>query len=140
LSGKRATHARVLEALDRGDYDLIHFGGHAWFDDSRILLRLWDQIMLGSELAPLMSRRPALMVLDTHFTAFVPVEMDADMRDLIQPKDRSRVGSSIRVCVGHTAAAAADGYFGGIIRTAVLTVGAGRHPHRRRAPTRRNLA
>jgi hypothetical protein len=84
LSRETATHGRVLSELEGGDYDLIHFGGHAWFDDREAYFYLWDRIMLGSELAPLLSRRPpALMMLDTHYTAFVLAEVDADVSELV---------------------------------------------------------
>lgn len=84
LSRKAATHARVLQELEHGDYDVIHFGGHAWFDAREAFFVLWDRVMLGSELAPLLSRRPpALMVLDTHYSAFVLAEIDTDVRELV---------------------------------------------------------
>jgi CHAT domain-containing protein len=84
LSRDAATHERVLSELEQGDYDLLHFGGHAWFDSREAYFMLWDRIMLGSELAPLLGRRPpALMVLNTHFTAFVLAEEDAMVRDLV---------------------------------------------------------
>jgi hypothetical protein len=84
LSRRNATHARVLAELDAGDYDLLHFGGHAWFDAHEAFFCLWDRIMLGSELAPMLSRRPpALMVLNTHYTAFVLAEVDATLQELV---------------------------------------------------------
>jgi len=84
LSRQKATHRRVLEELSTGDYDVIHFCGHAWFDDREAYFYLWDRIMLGSELAPLLSRRPpALMVLDTHFTAFVLAEVEVKVREVV---------------------------------------------------------
>ena len=90
LSRQAATHERLLTELDAGDYDVIHFGGHAWFDDREAYFYLWDRIMLGSELAPLLNRRPpALMVLDTHYTAFVLAEVDALVRELVGSPARS---------------------------------------------------
>ena len=84
LSREAATHARVVDEIDGGDYDVIHFGGHAWFDEREAFFMLWDRLMLGSELAPLLSRRPpALMVLDTHYTAFVLAGVDARLRELV---------------------------------------------------------
>lgn len=81
LSRASATHARLIHELEHGDYDVIHFGGHAWFDDCEAYFVLWDGTMLGSELAPMLSRRPpALLVLDTHYTAFVLAEVDVDPR------------------------------------------------------------
>ena len=84
LPREEATHERVLTEVEQGDYDVIHFGGHAWFDDREAYFYLWDRIMLGAELVPLLSRRPpALMMLNTHYTAFVLAEVDAHLRELL---------------------------------------------------------
>jgi hypothetical protein len=91
LSLERATHRRVLQEIESGDYDVIHFGGHAWFDEREAYFFLWDRIMLGSELAPLLSRRPpALMMLDTHFTAFVLAEADTTAYEIAGTPDATR--------------------------------------------------
>ncbi len=85
LSREAATHARVMRELERGQYDVVHFSGHAWFDDREAYFYLWDRLVLGSELAPLLTRRPpALMVLNTHYTAFVMSEVDARPRELVE--------------------------------------------------------
>ena len=84
LSREAATHTRVVDEIGGGDYDIIHFGGHAWFDEREAFFMLWDRLMLGSELAPLLSQRPpALMVLDTHYTAFVLTGVDTRLRELV---------------------------------------------------------
>lgn len=84
LSREQAVHARVMDEIERGQYDIIHFAGHAWFDDREAYFYTWDRIILGSELAPLLTRSPpALLVLDTHYTAFVISEVDARTRDLV---------------------------------------------------------
>jgi hypothetical protein len=91
LSLERATHRRVLQEIESGDYDVIHFAGHAWFDEREAYFFLWDRIMLGSELAPLLSRRPpALMMLDTHFTAFVLAEADTTAYEIAGTPDATR--------------------------------------------------
>jgi CHAT domain-containing protein len=73
LSREEATSARFLLLLAENDYDVIHFSGHAWFDAYESYLYFWDGVILGTEIAPLLSRRPpALLVLNTHFTAFRP--------------------------------------------------------------------
>jgi hypothetical protein len=77
LSLQKATAESLLHELDSGDHDLVHFAGHAWAGPSDAYLYLWDRQVLGTELAPLLSRRPpALMVLSTHHTAFFPLDLD----------------------------------------------------------------
>jgi len=81
LSRAEATRKRILRELGKGDYDIIHFGGHAWFTDRESYFWAWDDLILGSELTPLLSRRPpSLMVMSTHFTSFVPCGFDEDFR------------------------------------------------------------
>lgn len=85
VSREAATHARVMHELERGRHDVVHFSGHAWFDDREAYFYLWDRLVLGSELAPLLTRwPPALMVLNTHYTAFVMSEVDARPRELVE--------------------------------------------------------
>lgn len=106
LSRETATHERVVTELDSGDYDVIHFGGHAWFDDREAYFYLWDRIMLGSELAPLLSRRPpALMVLNTHFTAFVLAEVDASVTELVGSPDNAAATAPVGMPRGFADAA-----------------------------------
>lgn len=79
LSGKEATADRLLEELAGGDYDLVHFAGHAWAGPEDAYIYMWDRLVLGTELAPLLSRRPpALLVMSTHHTAFFPLDLDRD--------------------------------------------------------------
>jgi len=81
LSRAEATRKRILREVGKGDYDIIHFGGHAWFTDRESYFWAWDDLILGSELTPLLSRRPpSLMVMSTHFTSFVPCGFDEDFR------------------------------------------------------------
>jgi SIR2-like protein/CHAT domain-containing protein len=88
LSQKEATRARFLQILNQGECDVIHFGGHAWFSSYESYLCFWDGVILGSEIAPLLSRcPPALLVLNTHFTAFRPAGvMECDFTDLIRTR------------------------------------------------------
>jgi CHAT domain-containing protein len=79
LSRKNATRNRILRELQKGDYDIVHFGGHAWFTERESYFFTWDHIMLGSELATLLSRRPpSLLVMSTHFTSFIPLGFNED--------------------------------------------------------------
>lgn len=85
ISREAATHARVMHELEHVQYDVVHFSGHAWFDDREAYFYLWDRLVLGSELAPLLTRQPpSLMVLNTHYTAFVMSEVDARPRELVE--------------------------------------------------------
>jgi CHAT domain-containing protein len=77
LSKKRATASRFIAELAGGDYDIVHFAGHAWAQPEDAFLLLWDRVVLGTEIAPLWSRRPpALLVMSTHHTAFFPLDLD----------------------------------------------------------------
>jgi CHAT domain-containing protein len=59
--------------VQTGDYDVIHFAGHAWYQGSEATLHFWDGTVSSSELASILKRRPpTLLVLNSHVTAFVP--------------------------------------------------------------------
>lgn len=65
----------VAAALLDRRYDVVHFAGHAWFDeDTEPYLLLRDGVHLrASELRSLLSPHPpALLVLNSHFTVFTP--------------------------------------------------------------------
>lgn len=90
LSREEATRGRILRELNEGDYDIFHFGGHAWFTDRESYFWAWDSIMLGSELTPLLSRRPpSLLVMSTHFTSFVPWGVNEDFRSRLAGRSTS---------------------------------------------------
>ena len=75
LTGSAATFDAVAAKLSSGAYDLVHFAGHAWFDENlEPYLLLRDDVKLRSgELRSLMSPGPpAILVLNSHFTAFTP--------------------------------------------------------------------
>ncbi|MBL8352756.1 MAG: SIR2 family protein [Burkholderiaceae bacterium] len=81
LSGPDATAERLVSELAQGHYDLVHFGGHAWADPQDAYLYFWDRMVLGTELAPLLSRHPpSLLVISTHHSAFFPLDLDRDAR------------------------------------------------------------
>lgn len=74
LHGADATYENVMGEVRTGDYDIIHFAGHAWFDERESYLALHDGRVWVSELGSLLHRRPpALMMFNSHFTAFVPL-------------------------------------------------------------------
>jgi hypothetical protein len=73
LLGKEASYERVLREVERGDYDVIHFAGHAGCDESESFLMMNDGWVRSSELVSLLNRRPpAFMMLNSELTAFVP--------------------------------------------------------------------
>jgi hypothetical protein len=79
LEREQAVYARLVSEVESGDYDIIHFAGHAWFEQSQALLYLWDGRVTSSELSSLLNRRPpALFVLNSHYTAFVPPGIAGD--------------------------------------------------------------
>jgi hypothetical protein len=75
LIGSCATFDSVAERLSSGHYDIVHFSGHAWFDeDWEPFLMLSNRVKLrGSELRSLISHSPpAVLILNSHFTIFTP--------------------------------------------------------------------
>jgi hypothetical protein len=73
LTGDDATVANVIASLRRGDADVFHFAGHAWFDGSEHYLALADGQLRAAEFRSVCSARPpALVFLNSHYTAFVP--------------------------------------------------------------------
>jgi CHAT domain-containing protein len=84
LSRAQATGKRIVRELAEGDYDLVHFAGHAWASPADGYLLAWDRVVVGTEIAPLLSRRPpSLLVMSTHHTAFFP--LDLDRSDAVTP-------------------------------------------------------
>jgi len=74
LVQKKATYARVMHELRTGWYDVVHFAGHAWFDDSESYLALHDGRVRASELVSAFNRHPpSLVMLNSHYTAHLPV-------------------------------------------------------------------
>jgi hypothetical protein len=63
----------MLDTLN-GDFDVIHFAGHAWFDRQESYLAFnGDERLTASELRSVLGRRPpAILVLNSHYTAFLP--------------------------------------------------------------------
>ena len=75
LTGADVTFDSVAAKLASGTYDVVHFAGHAWFDeDLEPFLLLSDGAKLRSgELRSLVSPAPtAILVLNSHVTAFTP--------------------------------------------------------------------
>jgi CHAT domain-containing protein len=81
LLGSDAHTRAVVRAIETGDYDIVHFAGHAWYDERQSYLWLSDGAVWGSELASILNRRPpAMLGLNSHYTAYVPVGVQDDPR------------------------------------------------------------
>jgi hypothetical protein len=74
LLGQQATLDAFHQALETRRFDIVHFAGHAWYDIQEGYLALADDVHItASGLRPLLSRHPpAILFLNSHFTAFVP--------------------------------------------------------------------
>jgi hypothetical protein len=81
LLGADAQTRAVVREIETGDYDVVHFAGHAWYDERQSYLWLSDGAVWASELASILNRRPpALLGLNSHYTAYVPIGVPDDPR------------------------------------------------------------
>ena len=78
LLGADASFSAVSSALQAGKFDIIHFAGHAWFDAQESYLVVHDEeILRAREFGTMLSARPpAVLYLNSHYTAFVPSGTD----------------------------------------------------------------
>ena len=60
LLGAEAHTRAVVREIETGDYDVVHFAGHAWFDERQAYLWLSDGAVFASEVASILTgaRRP----------------------------------------------------------------------------------
>ncbi len=74
LLGAEATYEALAGALRSMSFQVLHFAGHAWFDAQDSFIAMHDdQIMRSSDLGNLIAAcPPALVCLNSHYTAFVP--------------------------------------------------------------------
>jgi hypothetical protein len=73
LLGSEATLDRLRETLATERPHIVHFAGHAWFEEDEPYLQMADGRLPVGMLRPWIARNPpALMVLNSHFTSFVP--------------------------------------------------------------------
>jgi hypothetical protein len=90
LIGADASFDNVAKELSSGAYDVVHFAGHAAFDDLEPYLLLSQLVKLrASDLRSLISSHPpAILFLNSHYTIFVPPGVSATkpMRDETDPK------------------------------------------------------
>ncbi len=89
LIGEQATFDAAVAALQDG-HDIIHFAGHAWFgpQESYLVLDRTDTIVRAGDVRWLLGRRPpAILVLNSHYTAFVPPGAHAKESDELPHAD-----------------------------------------------------
>jgi len=74
LGGAEATLDTVMDALSGTAWDVVHFAGHAWFDRQESYLGFGrEDRITASELRSLLAPQPpATLVLNSHYTAFLP--------------------------------------------------------------------
>ena len=75
LIGSQASFDAVATALSSGTYDVVHFAGHAWFEEDLepFLLLSKGMKLRSGELRSLLSPGPpAILFLNSHVTAFTP--------------------------------------------------------------------
>jgi CHAT domain-containing protein len=97
----------VVDALTANTYDVIHFAGHAWFDRHESYLAFDEgEVLTTSELRSLLGPRPpAILVLNSHYTAFLP----RGMRPAEVAKGASETELPPTSHIGFTAMATAAG-------------------------------
>lgn len=109
LNREEATYARLMREIEDGAYDIIHFAGHGWVDRSESYIALWDGRVSASELGSLLNRRPpALLVLNTHYTAFVPLSVNL-AGEIPVPESAPGTERPMRPARGFTRVAARSG-------------------------------
>ena len=91
LIGSEADFDGVVRQLLTGNHDVIHFAGHAWYDEQEAYLMLHDEVTLrASALRSLLSPRPpALLFLNSHYTAFIPLGERLEKAPTLGPADLS---------------------------------------------------
>ena len=73
LLGAQATFEAVRRAFEEQAPDIVHFAGHAWFDEHEAFLMLADSHLTASMLRPWLTREPPTFVfLNSHYTSFIP--------------------------------------------------------------------
>jgi len=80
LKGREATFAKLVDLLETRRFDVLHFAGHAWVEDGQAYLHLAESAGIGArELRSFISRNPpAVVFLNSHYTAFVPIGISVE--------------------------------------------------------------
>jgi CHAT domain-containing protein len=123
LNGGEAMYARLVNEVEHGEYDIIHFAGHAWYERAEAFLQLWDGRVSSSELASILSRRPpVLLVLNSHYTAFAPCGIVLDDERTVDDESPPGVDRPLPPALGFVGLASRSGVgafvgsFGGALR------------------------
>lgn len=99
LRGPQARRSELLECFGTGDYDVVHYAGHAYFDAVNRarsgILCYGNEVLSGADLASL-SRLPALVVFNACESARVRRVLSADqdrvVQDMVEDPVRGTVG------------------------------------------------
>ena len=91
-----ATCDAVLSFLETEDYDIVHFAGHAWYDQEEAYLMCHGhELIRARELQSFLSRRrPPVVFLNSHYTAFVPPGVRERDKDPTSALHSGVIGSS----------------------------------------------
>lgn len=108
LRGPHARRSELLECFGAGDYDVVHYAGHAYFDAvdraRSGILCYGNEVLSGADLASL-SRLPALVVFNACESARVRRAFSSDQNKVVQEK----VDEPVRGTVGFAEAFLAGG-------------------------------
>lgn len=120
LLGQEASYTRLARRLRQGGFNLVHYAGHGWADaqDAYLVLAGWETLRSQEARSLLSAHPPALLFLNSHFTAFVPLGTDPGQRpgasgDAAQEESFTGTGSG-RVGFTETATTAGVGAFVGV--------------------------
>jgi pimeloyl-ACP methyl ester carboxylesterase len=110
IEGADATKARLLALFQSGDFDVVHYAGHAFFDPevrhrSGILCAGGQEVLSGMDLAGLASL-PALVVCNAC--------QSGQVRGMVVPTKRSRQKVTVRNEIGRNVSFAESFLRGGI--------------------------
>jgi CHAT domain-containing protein len=128
VNGRAATCARLLAELQSGAYDVLHFAGHAFFDEKspgRSGIRCSDAVLTGLQLAEL-AQLPALVVFNACESARVRRQVAQRLHEshgLAEIFLRGGVANYIGTYwpVGDTAAVAfSETFYAALLRRAAL--------------------
>ncbi|HZN94418.1 MAG TPA: SIR2 family protein [Myxococcales bacterium] len=95
LLGGDATLDEVIKLLSGATaFDVVHFAGHAWYDAQDVYLTLAGGVHLTDDaIRPAISHRPpCVMMLNSHYTAFIPAGVSAQGPETLKATTAGRIG------------------------------------------------